>query len=118
MKYLLDEHLSHRSARIGRERHGLDIVSTEELGRKQRSDEEQLAYAAAEGRVFVTQDRADFADLTQEFFETDRPHAGELLLPSSISPNDVAGVASAIARYDREHPQGMPPYMLDFLRRG
>jgi hypothetical protein len=63
MRYLLDEHLSAVTARIGRDRYQLDVVGTEELGRKGRTDEEQLTYAAAEGRVIVTQDRSDYAGL-------------------------------------------------------
>lgn len=118
MKYLLDEHLSPVSARICRERYRLDVVSTEGLGRKRRTDEEQLVFAAAEGRVIVTQDRGDFADLTRRFFEEQRPHAGVLCVPNSLRPDDIAGVAAAIARYDREHPAGMAPYMVDWLRRG
>ncbi len=118
MKYLLDEHLSRVIARIGRERHELDIVGTDEVGRKGRTDAEQLAYAAAEDRVIVTQDRSDFAGLTFQFADDGQPHAGVLVLPSSLNPEDFAGVAAAIARYDREHPEGMPPYMLDFLKPG
>jgi predicted nuclease of predicted toxin-antitoxin system len=118
MKYLLDEHLSAVSARICRERFGLDAVSVAELGRKQRTDAEQLEFAAAEGRVIVTQDRGDFAELTRQFFAEQRPHAGVLCVPNSLSTDDFAGIAAAIARYDREHPAGMAPYMVDWLRRG
>ena len=118
MKYLLDEHLSPISARICRERYQLDVVSTEELGRKRRTDQEQLEFAAAEGCVIVTRDRSDYAGLTFQFVDEGRPHAGVLTLPSSLRPEDFAGIAAAIARYDREHPDGVPPYMLDFLKSG
>jgi len=118
MKYLLDEHLSAVSARICRERFGLDASGVDELGRKGRTDEEQLEFAAAEGRVIVTEDRGDFGDLTRRFFEERRPHAGVLCVPNSLPADDFAGIATAIARYDREHPAGMAPYMVDWLRRG
>ncbi len=118
MKYLLDEHFSRHIAELCRTRYGLDAVSVEELGRKGRSDEEQLAFAAAEGRCIVTRDRDDFINLTYESLSTNLPHAGVLLVPASILGEDFAGIAAAIARYDREHPDGMPPYMVDYVRRG
>lgn len=118
MRYLLDEHLSPISARICLERYQLDVVSVDELGRKRRTDEEQLEFAAGEGRVIVTQDRSDYAGLTLRFADEGRSHAGVLVLPSSLRPEDVAGIAAVIARYDREHLSGMPPYMLDFLQPG
>ncbi|HLZ71772.1 MAG TPA: DUF5615 family PIN-like protein [Dehalococcoidia bacterium] len=118
MRYLLDEHLSAASARICRLRFQLDAVCVEELGRKGRTDEEQLDYAAAEGRVIVTRDREDFTELTFAFAEDARPHAGVLLVPESIGQGDHFGIAASIARYEREHPDGMPAYMVDYVRGG
>ena len=87
-------------------------------GVKARSDEEQLAFAAAEGRCFVTRDGDDFLDLTYERLNAGKPHAGVLIVPVSLAGDDFAGVARAIARYEREHPEGMPAYMVDYVRRG
>ena len=117
-RYYLDEHLSPVIAALCRERYGLDVLSTEAAGRKGRTDEEQLAFAASEGRCIVTQDRDDFIELTFAFAASRRPHAGVLIVPTSLRPRDFAGIAVAIARYDRQHPEAMPPYMLDYLSRG
>ncbi|MGI8553275.1 MAG: DUF5615 family PIN-like protein [Dehalococcoidia bacterium] len=115
MPYYLDEDLSHKAAALAR-RSGVDVVSSLECNRNGSSDEDQLAFAAEQGRVLVSQDYAGFSRLTKRFASEGRDHAGVLLLASSISNGDYAGIAAAIARYDREHPQGLAPYMLDYLR--
>jgi hypothetical protein len=116
MHYLLGEHLSPVFARLCREAYGLDVVCVEELGRKGRSDEDQLAFAAAEGRCFVTRDHHDLIGLTYAFLSEGRPHTGVLGIPRSYADRDYVGIAAAIARYDVEHPEGMTPYMVDYLR--
>lgn len=96
---------------------GIDAVSVVEIGRRGRSDEEQLLWAAAEGRAFVTRDYGDFDILTQRFWAEGLAHAGVLLVPRSLPTTDYAGVVAAVERYDREHPDGMPAYLVDYLRR-
>lgn len=115
MRYLLDEHLSPVIARLCREQYGLDVVGVRELGRKGRSDEEQLAFAA-EGRCFVTRDHGDLIGLTHAFLAESRPHSGVLAIPRSYADRDYNGLAAAIARYENEHPEGMSSYMVDYLR--
>jgi len=115
MRYLLDEHLSPIIARLCRDEYGLDVVCVEELGRKGRSDEEQLAFAAAVGRCFVTRDHRDLIGLTHTFLADGRPHTGVLAIPRSYADRDYARIAEAIGRYETEHPDGMPPYMVDYL---
>lgn len=117
-RYYLDERLSPVIAALCRERHGLDVLSTEEVGRKGTSDEAQLAFSAAEGRCIVTQDRGDYYRFTRVFFEEGRPHAGVLCVPRSFSLGDFASIAAAIARYDRKHPAGLSPYTVDWLVKG
>ena len=116
-RYYLDEHLSPVIAALCRERYGLDVLSTEAAGRKGRTDEEQLAFAASEGRCIVTQDRGDYYRFTRQFYAEGRPHAGVLCMPRSLSLREFAAIATAIARYDREHPAGLPPYAVDWLIR-
>jgi predicted nuclease of predicted toxin-antitoxin system len=58
---------------------GYDVVSVSELGRKGLSDEEQLAFAAAEGRAIITHNIQDFAPLAEIYFQHNRPHAGILV---------------------------------------
>ena len=55
IRFHLDENCDPRIA-AGLRLHGVDVTTTPEAGLLQASDEEQLAYAAAQGRVVVTQD--------------------------------------------------------------
>ena len=114
MRFYLDEDQSDVAAVIARER-GSDVTCSHEEGRDGTPDHEQLAYAAAQGRAIVTRNYPDFHRLTVEFQRQGRLHAGVLMVPSSL-PNDAyRAIAEAIVRYDREHPDGMPPYMIDYL---
>jgi predicted nuclease of predicted toxin-antitoxin system len=55
---------------------GYDVVSVNEVGRKGLSDEEQLAFAIAEDRAFLTHNIQDFAPLAEIYFQHSRSHAG------------------------------------------
>jgi predicted nuclease of predicted toxin-antitoxin system len=59
IRLYLDEDVQKRIAPALRLR-GFDAISTHELDRQGRSDEEQLLYAAAKGRVIFTYNTADF----------------------------------------------------------
>jgi hypothetical protein len=115
MRFYLDEDLSGRIAEIARGL-GVDVASSHECGRDGLSGEAQLLAAAREGRCFVTRNRADFVALSVRGFELGWPHAGVLLLASSLPGDDFAGIARAIAEYGRAHPDGLEPYVVDFLR--
>jgi hypothetical protein len=86
------------------------------LSRKSWSDEEHLLAAAAEHRCIVTIDRRDFALLTSRFERENQPHAGVLCLAPSLPANRFAQIASALLAYSELHPDGLPPYCVDFLR--
>ncbi len=107
MRYLPDEHLSPVIARLCREQYGLDVVGVDELKRKGRSDEEQLASAATEGRCFVTRDHGDLIGRTHASLAERKPHSGVLAVPRSFADRDYNGIAAAIARYEDEHPEAM-----------
>ena len=70
IRYHLDEHV-HPAVAAGLRQRGVDIKTTVEAGLTSTSDEDQLAFAAGEGRVFVTRDR-HFLVLDSE----NVPHAG------------------------------------------
>ena len=55
---------------------GFDAISVSELGRKGLSDEEQLTFAAAEGRAIITHNIQDFAPLAEIHFQRNLTHAG------------------------------------------
>jgi predicted nuclease of predicted toxin-antitoxin system len=77
LKLLLDEDLSYRVAAVLRGR-GLDAVSVHEIDRTGLADVEQLRFAAGEGRVIVTFNRADFQALDANWRLEGREHAGIL----------------------------------------
>jgi predicted nuclease of predicted toxin-antitoxin system len=115
MCFYLDENLSQDVAAIAKE-YGIDVTCSHDCGLDGSSDEEQLAYAAAERRVMVTRNYRDYSELTKRFQEEGRPHAGVLFVPSSLPNHHVQRIALALVRYANEHPQGMAPYAIDYLK--
>lgn len=64
IRYHLDEHMDAAVA-VGLRRRGIDLTTTVEASLTQATDPEQLAFALAQGRVFVTRDRRILADVGQ-----------------------------------------------------
>jgi len=120
VRFYLDENQPVKAAEIAR-RNGVDVVAAEERGCKGATDEIQLEFAAGEGRALVTRDYRDFEHLTRQAMEDGRQHAGVLFVSPSLAQSDLAGIAEALRAYEREHPDGMPAYAIDYLvpvRRG
>ena len=109
MRFYLDDDLS--AARLL----GLDVISTRESGRLGSTDEQQLLFAAQEGRCLVTQNFTDFYRLTRSFSAAGLPHMGVLFISHSLQADDYGSVARALVAYDQQHSDGMPPYMVDYL---
>ena len=86
IRYHLDEHV-HRAVAEGLRQRGVDVTTTVEAGLAGASDDSQLAFAAADGRVFVTRDR-HFLVLHSEgvahagiaFWHSKRRNVGQLVL--------------------------------------
>lgn len=114
MRYYLDEDLSEKIAEIARCR-GLDVLSARECGNKGLRDDQQLSFAAGEGRCLVTRNRDDFLEATTRFFERGWPHAGVLVISRSLPSNRFAAVAATLLDYERHHPEGISAYTIDFL---
>jgi hypothetical protein len=84
--------------------------------RSQRfTDEEQLQFAAGDGRAIVTINGAHFVALTSRFYEERRPHVGVLIVPKTVPKRSFAAAAHALASHDRANPDGMQPYAIDYL---
>jgi predicted nuclease of predicted toxin-antitoxin system len=115
MQYLIDEDLAIDVAVIGR-RFGLDVVAVQEVGRRGWTDEEQLAQAAIDGRCIVTANRDDFADLSTQFMEEGRPHAGVLVVPESLRRQGAARMAQALVTFEQTRGDFPNEYLWDFLR--
>ncbi len=80
LRYFVDEHVKESIADQLKLR-GIDVLTAKDAGRANQeiSDEEQLGFAAAQGRVLVTADR-DFTVLAY----TCTPHEGVILLQRRV----------------------------------
>ncbi|MBM2809265.1 MAG: hypothetical protein HW416_24 [Chloroflexi bacterium] len=116
IRFLLDENISAQVAVIARSL-GVDAISSHECGRDRLTDEMQLGLAGREGRCIVTYDRRDFRHLTNLFAAEGWPHAGAVLVPRSIRGDRESELAHAIASFAALHPDGLPPYGVDYLSR-
>ena len=67
-------------------RDGVSYLTSNEAGNGGKSDPEQLAFAAAHFRVFLTFDRVDFQRLYAEWARRGLDHAGIIILTRSDSP--------------------------------
>ncbi|MEH2171763.1 DUF5615 family PIN-like protein [Nostoc sp.] len=55
---------------------GFDALTVRDAGQLHRSDEEQMAYAATQGRTLVTHNRTDFEELIRAYFDSEQMHYG------------------------------------------
>lgn len=86
IRYHLDEHVD-RAVAEGLRLRGVDVTTTVAAGLAGALDEDQLAFAAAHGRVFVTRDRHFLVVHSQgiahagiAFWHSKRRNVGELVL--------------------------------------
>ncbi len=92
MRILLDAHISGRTVGRALVEAGHDVRALDsEIEFEGLSDPEVLELAAAEGRVLVTANVKDFEPLLREWAGESRPHAGLILIPSSVR-NEAFGV--------------------------
>lgn len=69
---------------------GVDTLTALEASMIQRPDDEHLAYATSQARVFCTFNVGDFYRLHTEHVRAGRRHAGILLIPQQrFSPGDL-----------------------------
>lgn len=114
LKYYLDEDISPKIAKLLRTQN-VDCTSAHERGRVQASDLEQLDIATREERCLVTRNRDDFIRLTVQFFNSQLPHHGVLIIPHSYPGDRFALIAEALKKYAQKHSDGLVPYTIDFL---
>ena len=115
MKFYLDEDLSPRIAEILR-KNGMDAVSAHEIEMREASDQRQLEFAAHEKRCLVTRNRNDFIKLTVQFFNTQRPHSGVLIIPYTIPADKFSKIARLLKSFAFRYPSGLEPYTIAFLK--
>jgi len=76
---LLDEDYMHAGLLRALRAAGLDVLSVADAGRRGLSDEEQLTFAALDGRVLYSCNQADFARLHVRWMASGRHHSGIVL---------------------------------------
>lgn len=74
----LDEDVDVLVADLVRAR-GFKAATTHEVGRKQKADDDQLAYAASQQLILVTHNRVDFEELAQQYFAEGKSHSGIII---------------------------------------
>ncbi len=74
----LDEDVDVLVADLVRAR-GFKAVTTQEVKRKKKADDDQLAYATSQQLVLVTHNRVDFEELAQQYFADGKSHSGIII---------------------------------------
>ena len=58
---------------------GFRVTTTQDAGQIGKSDAEQLAFAAGQGKTILTHNRVDFEALARRYFEDKRTHSGIII---------------------------------------
>ena len=109
-RLFLDEDLHFGLAQALRKR-GHDVVHAQEMERKGRSDREQLAYAAEQGRCLLSFNVKDFVILHNEYAVSQRNHWG--IIVSKQVP--VGEVMRKLLRFLTDHSRDSAKNRLFFL---
>ncbi|MQA00829.1 MAG: hypothetical protein GEU80_16155 [Dehalococcoidia bacterium] len=97
IRLYLDEDLS-TPLLLGLRARSIDVLSAVEANQLGRSDAEQLAFAAAQGRAICTGNRSDYARLHSEYLAASREHAGIVI--ASRYRSSVGNQVRALTRLD------------------
>lgn len=83
IRLYIDEDV-HESAAPALRRHGYDVLTVREAGRRAFSDSEQLAYAAEQNRALFSFNVTDYIALHLAYLSQEREHAG-IIISKQIS---------------------------------
>ncbi|MFC1705760.1 DUF5615 family PIN-like protein [Planctomycetota bacterium] len=104
MRLLIDEDTQSRSL-VGRlRRAGYDLLTVNDAGLRTASDEEVLARAAAEDRVLVTRNCADYLELHHARSE----HAGIICVYAEAEPHKCMSDREIVAALAKLESSGAP----------
>lgn len=104
LKLWLDEMLSPSVAAALREQ---GEAAADDPATRERDDEEQLAWAADEGRVVVTYDVTTFPVVVAAWMAEGRSQAGVVLIHThTIAQSDLGGQIRALAALARRYRRG------------
>lgn len=81
IRLFIDEDAMSRALANGLRARGVDVISVGEEGRTGLTDDEQLEYAAAQGRVLYTYNTSDFYRLHTEYLAQGKRHTGIIFAP-------------------------------------
>lgn len=82
-----------------------DVVSAHEVGMAGRADEEQLRYAAANGRAILTFNQKHFRPLYDEWWFAGRTHCG-IILSREFKTHEIAELLRLIRNLmERTQPE-------------
>ena len=82
---------------------GIEAVTARDSAKLGLADADQLAFAAAAGRVLLTHNRVDFERLHKEWLGSGRPHAGILIARRRSPPELAARVGRLLSRITAEN---------------
>ncbi len=88
IEFYLDEDVDILIAELIRSQ-GFQAVTTDEVGRKGKSDPQQLEYAVSRQIVIVTHNRLDFEELAQKYFAESQTHYGIIISVQRL-PHEIA----------------------------
>jgi|CXWK01.1.fsa_nt_gi predicted nuclease of predicted toxin-antitoxin system len=78
VRLYIDADISYKLAQALRGR-GFDAMAAHEVGMAEASDDEQMAYAAAEGRAILTCNAQDFTPIFRDYWRNQRSHNGVIV---------------------------------------
>jgi predicted nuclease of predicted toxin-antitoxin system len=85
---MLDEDVNVLVAEIVRSR-GFNVITTSEIGRNGKSDEEQLEFSSQNQYAILTHNRIDFENLAKEYFVEGKTHCG-VIIAVRRAPQEIA----------------------------
>jgi len=87
IKFYLDEDVEVLIAELIRSQN-FQAVSTDEVGRKGKSDSQQLEYAVSQNYAIVTHNRMDFEELARAYFFNHQTHRG-IIISVQRQPHEI-----------------------------
>ncbi len=102
LKLYVDADITPKLARILRER-GYDVLSAHEADNAEVSDDEQMAFAAVEGRALLTCNAGDFTAIFEDYWYADRLHSGVIVSEQLELGEMIRRVAKLLDTIDTNH---------------
>ena len=81
IRLYFDEDALHRRLKQALNERGVDVLTSEEAGMRERDDKDHLDFATAQGRVLYSFNIRNYCRIHTECIVSDKPHAGMILAP-------------------------------------